>query len=317
MAEAFADLWELKQLAGLVGAYGVRVINRECLRILKGLLQGIETHLLSFKTDLTKLLAARGNDEEFNNALRALKSRSAEFEAFILKAVSLGNVLAFRRLLHQALRLTNQEMIPHIVESVEVAAHQHPPNFWGDTNRQPTDVIAFDLGIDHRSADQELRALLQPFFQKESGGKSWELYHVLLAVSFEVAPQWKEAVFNSWVDAYENGLTSLIWSAYDVTVAIASLSATSLNDLATIQNRLAEFVELSSDIILRMANKVASEKTTIKDFASIVVFLDMFVQDTKAVSRRELEQHMPIPLLASMWQILDSRQQHKQSKVDR
>ena len=62
------------------------------------------------------------------------------------------------------------------------------------------DALAADIGIDVGPADHELRNALTPFVQRDK--TIWKNLPVMYAVSFLVAPQWKECVFNPEIEAH-------------------------------------------------------------------------------------------------------------------
>lgn len=65
------------------------------------------------------------------------------------------------------------------------------------------DALAAEIGIDVGiEADHELRNALTPFIQRDK--TIWKSLPVLFAVSFLVAPQWKECSYNPTIEAYGN-----------------------------------------------------------------------------------------------------------------
>lgn len=116
----------------------------------------------------------------------------------------------------------------------------------------------------------------------------------MYAASFEIAAQWKEAQYNALFGAHgitypsqplfppsisfpcliENSVHVLVRTIDDLCSTFTAL-ASAENSYAIIHQKRIEFVRLSSEVLLRMADKVSKDKTTIKDYASLVVFIDL------------------------------------------
>jgi hypothetical protein len=84
----------------------------------------------------------------------------------------------------------------------------------------------------------------------------------------------------------ENSVHVLIRTIDDLCSTFTALGAAA-NSYDLIHQRRVDFVRLASDVLLRMAGKVSKDRTSMKDYPSLVVFIDM-VRSSFFVNLRDL-----------------------------
>jgi len=153
------------------------------------------------------------------------------------------------------------------------------------------------VGIDVTSVDHELRNALTPFIQRDKS--IWKALPVLYAISFLVAPQWKECVYNPDIEAYDNNVHVLVRTINDLILSFSSLTMAS-REPQELAEGLNLFVKITALWLMRMMKK-PDRHTAPKDLPSVLIFLDLFIRETPMVSRSVLNEFIPYPLLSSMW----------------
>jgi len=227
--------------------------------------------------------------------------RLKDVDAFMSRSVLIGNALNFRRLLHQAIKQTAQEEIPYIYNSVESMFHQYQQNTFMIPDLLAVDTLAIDLGVDPGSADQYLKAILKKS-TSDSDKRVWDLLPIMYAAAFPTSSVWREAVFKSQVEAHLNNAHSLSRCIVDLIVTFVSLTSHTNNEVDIVL-ALQKFVEVSSVILLRMA-RAKDDKRGPVDFASVIIFMDKFMDDTQLLSFDLLEGSLPYALLRNMYKEL-------------
>jgi len=299
--EAYCDLIELSKLCELIGPYGVKLIDREIIKWFLPKMKEIEVVLKANQSDCDRIRESYMDESTYPTILKTFRAaRVADFDRFIDKSIAIGNVLHFRRLLHSALEQVSQQKIPFIYSTVNTAFNQYPRNVWMEASLMPMDTLAMDLGMDVGLGDHELRNTLLPFVQRDK--EVWLSLPVMYAVSFMVSSHWREATHNCALGVHENNVHVLAQTIPDLITLFSSLvlSSRNLQDIADI---LQTYVRMSAVFLLRMCKKrYANQRDNIpKDLASVIIFMDLFIDCCPLVSRSILEEIMPYSMVRSMW----------------
>jgi len=237
------------------------------------------------------------DEEAAGTILKSFKQRAPDFDKLLQKSIAIGNVLYFRRLLREALGEVCKERIPLIHESIHTAFRQYPPNLFMEASLISVDALAAEVGIDVGEADHELRNALTPFIQREK--TIWKSLPVLYAVSFLIAPQWRECVYNPEIEAHDNNVHVLVRSITDLIVAFCSLTMVT-RDPQEIADGLILFVRMSATWLMRLMKRPDKHNAP-KDLPSVLIFMDLFVRECPYVPRSVLDELMPYSLLSSVW----------------
>jgi hypothetical protein len=303
-AEKYLDLVELTKLASVIGPYGVKIIDREILRFVVSNMSTLLGTLRTLRADLTELSATYSQESTTNTVLKALKP--ADLDSFIGSSIVIGNALTFRRLLYNALGNASKKMIPHLHNTVSNAFHQYLRNTFMAVDFVGMDSMAQDAGVDVSIADQPLKVALLPL--STSDRALWDLLPAAYAASFLISTHWKDAIYNPSLEAFENNMHVLTRTISELLINFKALSGDGNNDENTIRDQLVKFLDISGTILLRaLSSPKLDPKLVPKDFASLFVFLDLFIDDCPLLSRAELEPVIPYSLLRSMWRGIYSK----------
>lgn len=303
-AEKYLDLVELTKLASVLGPYGVKIIDREILRFVVSNMSTLLGTLRTLRADLTELSSTYSQESTTNTVLKALKP--ADLDSFIGSSIVIGNALTFRRLLYRALGDAAKKTIPHLHNAVSNAFHQYLRNTFMAVDFVGMDSMAQDAGVDVSIADQPLKVALLPL--STSDRALWDLLPAAYAAAFLISSHWKDAIYNPTLEAFENNAHVLSATISELLINFKALSGDGNNDENTIREQLVKFLDISGTILLRtLAAPKPDPKLVPKDFASLFVFLDLFIDDCPLLSRAELEPIIPYSLLRSMWRGIYSK----------
>ena len=116
----YCSTTELQSLVTLVGPLGIKLIDRQFLDLIAKNIAGIKDHLQTNIDDLREI----SNTYTTDQCIAAVK-RIKDLEGFVTKAKTIGNCLAFRGLLAEALEKQTHNSIPFIYSSVKLQIAQN------------------------------------------------------------------------------------------------------------------------------------------------------------------------------------------------
>eukprot|EP00456_Euglypha_rotunda_P035399 TRINITY_DN27252_c0_g1_i2.p1 TRINITY_DN27252_c0_g1~~TRINITY_DN27252_c0_g1_i2.p1 ORF type:complete len:339 (-),score=44.67 TRINITY_DN27252_c0_g1_i2:11-1027(-) len=188
-SETRTDLNELKALCTLIGPYGVRVIEKELLEVVKANVSTIKDILVRCKPVLE---AARGHFTESEHWMAARKKiADTDLDSLILRTTIIGCVLEFRKILHQALRHVIESSVGFIYQTVKLAFdHTHDVIKCTGPEFAALDFLANDCGIEIGESDHAMKLTLREYKNQPTDAALWsllpEIYGMMMA-----APSWK------------------------------------------------------------------------------------------------------------------------------
>jgi len=259
-------------------------------------------------------LAKNFNNE--NNCSECIK-KLKEVDLFLSKSVQIGNALQFRSLLHEALAQTVQEKTGFIYSTVNSSFKQYRRNTFMADELVPTDLLAMDCGIAVGTADQALKKYLSKAIGS-ADAPLWDLLPFMYAASFS-CPQWKDAIYRPVLGGHTNNSHTLARCISDLIIAFKSLTSSDKTtpDEKEIVNLLKAFVEVSSVILLRMGrSNVKQDKHPPADFPSMIVFIDLFIQECPLLGPDTLEQNIPYALLRNEWRSIFAQKTGKKEVTE-
>lgn len=301
-AELYADICEMTSLARLIGPYGVKLIEREILKFILSCVGNIKEYISHNKQPLDELAVNFYDDSLTGDILKKFK----DMDSFGQKAVSIGNAIHFRALLHEGLRISIQEKTPFLFSNIHTLHNQYKRNTFMQNELLPIDCLAADCGIELGSADQALKK----FLAKAIGSAEaplWDMLPYMFAVSF-YSSVWKEAQFKPVVDAHTNNAHTLARAINDLIIAFKAINSTT-NDEKEVLTALKTFISVSSALLLRIPRTSQKEKNLPSDFSSVIIFMDKFIESSPLLGRESLEEVLPYTLLRSHYKMVYGKAQ--------
>jgi len=299
-AENYADVVELKALFRIFGPYGFKLIERDILKFILTCVNSLKDSLSHNKAALEEFSRNYTNDTVASEAIRKLK----DLDTFLVKSIHIGNALHFRQLMKEAALEVIESSTPFIASSIGSAFHSYKRNTFCTPAYMAVDCMAQDCALPNETSDQSLKA----FLKKATGGSDsvlWDLLPFMYAAGF-TSNIWREAIYKSNLEAHSNGVHTLAKVINEFLIDFKSITSGTLDE-QEIVNLQKTFLDVSSVLLLRMANPVhKNEKTAPIDFSSIIVFLDIFVENSPLLERDALEKNCPYAILRNHWKSIYS-----------
>jgi len=259
---------------------------------LQGILKYFKEEFLAFKQgDLL--------DEQFvTDSLLSFRKRTTDFDLFLTKSISIGNTLHFRRLLLEALREVTSENIPLIYTGIRTAYEQYPPNLFMHEKLLSMDSLALNCGITLSIDDPDLHNVLVECSSVDSD--LWDLLPIMYAVSMAVSNYWREATFNPVIRGYENNVHVLITTINTLIIGFKAMAlGPTARDTTSITISLNTFVTITAMLLLKMLSNQIDRPP--KDLPSVVIFLDMFIEECPLIDRNIIDSIIPSSIFQAMW----------------
>jgi len=231
-------------------------------------------------------------ESRFIDAAKKLK----EMDRFVNNAIQIGVLLTFRSILKDALHDVVNDVTPYIGSVIESAFNSYPRNVHTEQNLLALDLFASDYGVDVGVADQGLKAVLKTAMG-DGDQKTWRLLPVMFGVMF-LSLTWRDAHYIPSLDAYQGNLHLLSRVINDYILGFASLIIYPPDD-KQVTPFLTQFVEIASMTLLRQT-RIPIKGDKKPDWASIMIFIDKFVDSCPLITRDVLEQSIPYTLIRSL-----------------
>jgi len=297
--DLYCSLTELKNLCLLVGPYGINKIDREMLKWIKKNVSELHGILKIFKEDFLTFKQGNLLDENFvSNSLNTFRKRIVDFDLFLTKSISIGNTLHFRKLLFEALQEVTSENIPLIYTGIRTAYEQYPPNLFMHEKLVEMDSLALNCGITLSIDDPELHKVLVECASVDS--EIWDLLPIMYAVSMGVSNYWRDAIYNPVIRGYENNVHVLITTINTLIIGFKAMAlGPTARDTTSITQSLNTFVTITAMLLLKMLLKQIDKPP--KDLPSVVIFLDMFIEECPLIDRNIIDSIIPSSIFQAMW----------------
>ncbi|GAM28510.1 hypothetical protein SAMD00019534_116860 [Acytostelium subglobosum LB1] len=294
-AEDHNDYTEIMALTNTIGAYGVKLIERELLRTVLASASSIKD-ILTANLPLLEEYATCFHKPKGVDHIKRFKQ--ADIDNFVTRAMIIGNALSLRSMMRRSVDQNNREAVPYIQKTVETGYEEYNRNTFMFPEFLGVDALALDAGLNVGVADQYLKVFLKKICAgTDNDRKLWDMLPVMFAVAFN-STQWKEAIFRPSIEGYNNNIHVLAVTISDLLIAFGAINNASANE-ADIVNSLHRFLEISSVHLLRMFS--SHQKHLPNDPASVLVFLDKFTEYCPLLNKDMLEQYLPYTLIRNMY----------------
>lgn len=294
-SEQYADLNELKALCTLVGPAGVRVIDRGLLSQMSALIATIK-NVLSRNASVLKDM--RGHFSERMLWFEKVKSLQ-QMDELVRAGISLGCILKFRNQLRLALRSASRAQVPPVYHAVELIHNLMPHTPAHDPKLLPMDNLALDIGLDVKEADHPLQLVCKKYKASQIDEDLWDLLPELFAASIARAVQWKEANYLIETQSHTNNIHCLAASIATLISTFKTVQYDSKppHSLESTKADMERFARCAANSILHMAHPTLKQSFLDYPMASIMVFVQQFVQECEILDLSMLEDFFPFTIL--------------------
>eukprot|EP01102_Stenamoeba_stenopodia_P021742 TRINITY_DN8845_c0_g1_i1.p1 TRINITY_DN8845_c0_g1~~TRINITY_DN8845_c0_g1_i1.p1 ORF type:complete len:1151 (-),score=261.18 TRINITY_DN8845_c0_g1_i1:250-3702(-) len=296
----YASLSELRSLCNLIGPYGVKIIENELFRYIFKQVHALKDILTANKAALEEIAANYTKESASADTIKKMR----DLDQFLQRSVYVGNALAFRGLLHQALREVTNDQIPIVYDTVKTLFAQYPNNVQMAQEYVGFDCLAREMGLPVGGAEQPLKSLLATTITTVDADL-WALLPYAYAVGFTAPKVWGESVFRPLLETYSNNIHNLGLAIITLTSTLRAITTAEASEKDT-ADLMKKFLEVSSFVLVRQARnpKEVQARYKFASYPSAAVFLDRFVGLVHGLSRDVLENTFPYAIHRSMYREL-------------
>jgi len=295
--ETKTDLNELKALCTLIGPYGVRVIDRELLDIIKANVGTIKDILTRVRIVLEPLREKFTERAEWVAARK--KIADVDLDTLIHRTTIVGCVLVFRKILRQALRMVTDTSVPYIFHTLKLA-FQHTHDIVRSTGPEfaPLDYLAGDCGIDVGESDHSLKLTLREYKNQQSDSALWgflpELYGMAMSSS-----RWKNSKYMIQAEGHMNNVHTMALAIHALVATFNGIGSSTTEGGssvdARIQTDLERFIYCASHTLLHVALENKQPHLAVVES---MTFLEQFIhQSGNRLQLSILEECFPFSLI--------------------
>jgi hypothetical protein len=252
-AEDYVSMLELRALCRMIGPYGVKLLDQEVLKLVIVATRKLKEALNENRSaclELQKLFVEK--DADCLNAFKLFRN----LELVVSLETSIGLVLHFRELVHEALGSVMQEHLPFMRDAVMCAFLQlkkkkknfffffffgfghcsycktrYSRNTFMVEDYMSCDILAFECGIPVGTADQTLKLALKDVVGTSSEDvQLWSLLPTLTAATL-LSKSWAESDYRTGIEGYRTNLHCVAKSLTQIVVVFKSLTSQTRNEL--------------------------------------------------------------------------------------
>lgn len=122
-ADAYCSAMEFQALAELVGAYGIKLIDRVILRVMARSVEQLQEQLESCTSSLKDIEACWGSDECIPTARLVI-----DVDGFVTKTASASKCVCLRDLLYEGLGRATKTLVPFVHDTATSLIGQYDAN---------------------------------------------------------------------------------------------------------------------------------------------------------------------------------------------
>lgn len=301
--EEYTDMSELRALAELLGAYGMRALSD----LLVDRVVALTAELRALVSDNRELLIALRTNFDKPDTMRELsrKLSPAAVDALLQKMISIGVVLTFRLLCDQALHAVLDRRVPFLVSAIEdlqnSSSHQEEEQ---EERQRVVAEMSAAAGL-HTPVDTLLVSSLRQKLPLDSPEEQYLLSCLLMVFVATGLPRLARCELTRLHLSQNACLNNAHCLAVAVNSVFGALFVLSGHD--DVEERLKEFLALASSSLLRLASDTDREALREKD--STFLLLNAIVEQSPLLSMDLLESCFPFILLRSAYSAINREDQ--------
>ena len=243
-----------------------------------------------------------------------------DLDALASRLISMGLTLKLRELMQNGVSSVLSERSSPAISLLRSTTAEYAPNLFMRPELLGLDALSTAAGVQLGSGDQALKALASRMISVEERAV-WDQLPVLFAMIFSTKTV-SESVWMPHIEAYQNNLHVAAASIHALIVT-AAVATSEKNSPAEVVEALRRFVEISSVYLLNHAQSgfgdvgaKEMQKLGIRSLPSLLIFLDLFVQQSDLLTADILDDCMPYVLLRAMYRDLYAAPKEPAKKGD-
>lgn len=312
--EDFTQPGEIMALCRIGGPYGIASIDQKIMRSVYDHLQFVKSTLVA--NNKTLLDIAKNYHKDIASFVKLLK----DIDVLASRLISMGLMMKLRELMQNGVASTLAERSSPAISLLRSTTAEYVPNLFMRPELLGLDVLSSAAGVPLGSGDQALKALASRLISVEERAV-WEQLPVLFAMIFS-SKVVSESVWMPHIEAFQNNLHVAAMSVHALIVT-AAVATSEKNSPAEVLDALRRFVEISSVFLLNHAQNgfgdvglKEMQKIGIKSLPSLLIFLDLFVQQSDLLTADILDDCMPYVLLRAVYRDLYAAPREPAKKGD-
>uniref|UniRef100_A0A1B0GML4 Uncharacterized protein n=1 Tax=Phlebotomus papatasi TaxID=29031 RepID=A0A1B0GML4_PHLPP len=293
--EEFSDINELRALAELIGPYGIKLLNETLMWHIANQVQELKRMVLMNKETLSTLRTSFDKPEVMKEQFKRLQ----QVDNVLQRMTIIGVILSFRQLAQEALLDTLGQRIPFLVSSVK-DFQEHLPG--GDPIKVVSEM-ASAAGLACK-VDPILASALRSQKPEVDDGEHLIacLLMVFVAVSIPKLARNENSFYRASLEAHANNTHCMALAVNNIFGAMFTICGQ--ND---IEDRMKEFLALSSSSLLRLGQE--SDKEATKNRESVYLLLDQIVKESPFLTMDLLESCFPYVLIRNAYHAVYKQEQ--------
>ncbi|KAL1110560.1 hypothetical protein AAG570_008088 [Ranatra chinensis] len=285
-AEEFSDMNELRALAELIGPYGMKLLNETLMWHIASQVQELKKLVASNKEVLVTLRTNFDKPEIMKEQFKKLQ----HVDNVLQRMTIVGVILCFRQLAQEALVDVLEERIPFLLSSILDFRH-HLPTADATIVSEMASAAGLSCKVDPTLASA-LRNQKNETEEDEHGLAC--LLMVFVAVSIPKLARNENSFYRASLEGHANNIHCMAAAVNNIFGALFTICG-----LGDIEDRMKEFLALTSSSLLRLGQEADKEIT--KNRESVYLLLDQIVQESPFLTMDLLESCFPYALIRNAY----------------
>jgi len=295
--EDYTDISEMRALAELLGAYGVRHFSRKVVQRVITEVEELKKCVLVNKDILAAVCDAPLKFDHFD-----IMKRVRNFDELISRTTSVGVLLTFRRMLHAGLRDVLPRRVPYLMRVLEDFKENNTRN-----ESTITHEMAQSAGLDSGFDAELYHALRNSREKNEEDGTIWTLLLAFWALSLSALAFRDSTEYNAMYEAHEN-------NAHCMAVVINLLPQALFTITGEkVEEKMKIFLKIASSGLLKLGLDLpanTSKDLIPKNRSSSYILLDLIVKESLYMFQDELDMVFPYVLVREAY-----NQSYKKNRI--
>lgn len=283
-AEEYTDISELRALAELIGAYGMKFLHESLMWHIASQIGELKKLVLENKDLLSKVRTSFDRPEMMLQLSHQLK-----FENLLTRLNIIGVILAFSSLTQEALTDVLSQRVSFLYSSI-VDFRDHVKA--GGPEAVTVDILSSSVGLPCNVDPALVNALkMEREIDPEKDYNTSCLLMVFIAVSLRALVRNESTIYNPVHEAHPNNC-----HCYALAINAMAGALFQLHGQGDVEERLREFLALASSSLLTLTQET-DKQVSVKAKESVFLLLDHIVKESPFLTQDLLESCFPYALL--------------------
>lgn len=282
--EDYTDIVEMRALAELLGAYGVRHFSRKIVQRIITEVEELKKLVLVNKDILGAVCESPLKFDHFD-----IMKRIRNFDELIARTTTVGILLTFRKMLADGLRDVLPRRVPYLMRVLQDFKDNNTRN-----ESTLTHEMAQAAGLDSEFDAELYHALRNSREKNEEDGTIWTLLLSFWALSLAALAFRDHTEYNSLYEAHENNAHCMAIVMNLLPQALFTITGEKPEE------KMSTFLKIASTALLKLGMDLpanTSKEYIPKNRPSAYILLDLIVKQSMYMFQDDLDQMFPYSLM--------------------